>query len=82
MIDKNRRAKNLWKRKKIIPFLDKRKEIMKNTKFKVEDIFHNIVSEKYISNEQIAILDTFSAKIIGRLIFVKIYIYLNLEKRK
>ena len=44
-------------------YIDKRKEIMNSTKFKVEDIFGDIVSKDSISAEQITKLNKFLAKI-------------------
>ena len=44
-------------------YLDKRKEIMKNTSFKVEDIFGDIISRDSLSPEQITKLYNFLAKI-------------------
>ena len=44
-------------------YLDKRKEIMNSTKFKVEDIFGDVFSRDSISTEQIAKLNNFWAKI-------------------
>ena len=40
-------------------YLDKRKEIMDSTKFKVEDIFGDVISKNSISPEQITKLDNF-----------------------
>ena len=44
-------------------YVDKRKEIMNSTKFKVEDIFGDVISKDSISPEQITKLNNFSAKI-------------------
>ena len=44
-------------------YLDKRKEIMKNTQFKVEDIFGDVISKDSVSPEQISKLNNFLAKI-------------------
>ena len=44
-------------------YLDKRKELMKNTQIKVEDIFGDIISKKNFSQEQISKPNIFSAKI-------------------
>ena len=44
-------------------YLEKRKEIMKNTEFKVGDIFGDIIIKDTISPEQIAKLKYFLAKI-------------------
>ena len=43
-------------------YIDKRKEIMESTKFKVEDIFGNVISKDFISPEQITKLNNFLAK--------------------
>ena len=44
--------------------IDKRSEIMKNTKLKVEDVFGDVLSkDDYYSQEQITKLNNFLAKI-------------------
>ena len=43
-------------------YLDKKSEIMKNTQFKVEDIFTDVISKDTISTEQITKLNNFLAK--------------------
>ena len=43
-------------------YLDKRKEIMKNTQFKVEDVFRDVISKNSFSQEQITNLVIFSPK--------------------
>ena len=43
-------------------YLDKRKEIMKNTKFDVKDVFGDIIGKDAISPEQIIKLNNFLAK--------------------
>ena len=43
-------------------YLDKRKEIMKNTKFDVKDVFGDIINKDTISPEQITKLNNFLAK--------------------
>ena len=43
-------------------YIDKRKEIMDSIKFRVEDIFGDIVSKDSISAEQITKLNNFLAK--------------------
>ena len=54
MIDKTIDKKEALELKKIyIHYLDKRKEIMNSTKFKVEDIFGDVISKDSISSEQI-----------------------------
>ena len=40
-------------------YLDKRKEIMKNTSFKVEDVFGDVISKDNFSQEQITELYIF-----------------------
>ena len=44
-------------------YLDKRKEFMNSAKFRVEDIFGDVISEGSISLEQITELNNFLAKI-------------------
>ena len=44
-------------------YVDKQKEIMDSTKFKVEDIFDDEISKDSISSEQISKLNNFLAKI-------------------
>ena len=44
-------------------YIDKRKEIMDSTKFKVEDIFSDIISKDSISPEQTTNLNNFLAKL-------------------
>ena len=54
MIDEKIDEKEALELKKIyIHYLDKRIEIMKSTKFKVEDIFGDVVSKDSIPPEQI-----------------------------
>ena len=43
-------------------YLDKRKDIMKNTQFKVEDVFGDIISKDNFSREQIIKLNNFSSQ--------------------
>ena len=43
-------------------YVDKKSEIMKNTQFKVEDIFSDVISKDTISTEQITKLNNFLAK--------------------
>ena len=50
-------------KKKYNHYVDKRKEIMDSTKFKVEDIFGDVISKDSISPEQITKLNSFLAKI-------------------
>ena len=64
MVDKKIDEKEAQELKKIYNhYLDKRKEIMNSTKFKVEDIFGDVISKDSISPEQITKLNDFSAKI-------------------
>ena len=64
MIDKKIDEKEANELKKIYNhYLDKRSEIMKNTSFKVEDVFGDIISKDSISPEQITKLNNFLAKI-------------------
>ena len=63
MIDKKIDEKEAAELKKIYNhYIDKRKEIMDSTKFKVEDIFGDVISKDSISPEQIAKLNNFLAK--------------------
>ena len=43
-------------------YVDKKSEIMKNTSFKVEDIFNDVLKKDTISQEQINKLNNFLAK--------------------
>ena len=64
MIDKKIDEKEALELKKIYNhYLDKRKQIMDSTKFKVEDIFGDVISKDTISQEQIVKLNNFLAKI-------------------
>ena len=45
-------------------YIDKGKEIMKNTQFKVEDVFGDVISKDNSSPEQITKLNKFLAKIL------------------
>ena len=63
-IDKKIDEKEAQELKKIYNhYVDKRKEIMNSTSFKVEDIFGDIISKVSISAEQITKLNNFLAKI-------------------
>ena len=63
MIDKKIDQKEAEQLKKIYNhYIDKRKEIMKNTSFKVEDVFGDVNSKDSISPEQITKLIKFLAK--------------------
>ena len=44
-------------------YIDKRSEIMKNTSFKVEHVFGDVISKDNFSQEQITKLNNFLAKI-------------------
>ena len=64
MIDKNIDRKEALELKKIYNhFLDKRKQIMDSTKFKVGNVFGDVISKDSISPEQITKLNNFLAKI-------------------
>ena len=64
MIDKNIVEKEaLELKKKYNHYIDKREKIMNSTKFKVEDIFGDVISKDFISPEQITKLNNFLAKI-------------------
>ena len=64
MIDKKIDEKEALELKKIYNYyLDKRKQIMDSTKFKVEDIFGDVISKDSDSPEQITKLNNFLAKI-------------------
>ena len=66
MIDKKIDEKDAKELKKIYNhYLDKRKEIMLNTEFKVQDIFGDVISEDSISPEQITKLNNFLAKMMS-----------------
>ena len=53
MVDKKIDQKEADELKKIyIHYIDKRSEIMKNTQFRVEDIFSDVISKDSISPEQ------------------------------
>ena len=43
-------------------YIDKRKEIMKNTSFKVEDVFGDVISRDNFSQEQMTKLENFLTK--------------------
>ena len=65
MVDKKIDKKEAEQLKQIYNhYVDKRKEIMDSTKFKVEDIFGDVISKDSISPEQITKLNNFLAKII------------------
>ena len=63
MIDKKIDQKEALELKKIYNhYLDKRKQIMDSTIFKVEDIFGDVISKDSISSEQITKLNNFFNK--------------------
>ena len=63
MIDKVINRKEADQLKQIYNhYVDKKSEIMKNTQFKVEDIFNEVINKDTISQEQIVKLNNFSAK--------------------
>ena len=64
MIDKKIDEKDAEQFKQIYNhYIDKIKEIMKNTQFKVEDVFGDVISKDNFSQEQITKLNNFLAKI-------------------
>ena len=64
MIDKKSDQKEAEQLKQIFNhYVDKKSEIMKNTSFKVEDVFGDVISKDSISPEQITKLNNFLAKI-------------------
>ena len=64
MIDKKIDQKEAEQLKQIYNhYVDKKSEIMKNTQFKFEDIFVDVISKDSISPEQITKLNNFLAKI-------------------
>ena len=63
MIDKVINQKEADQLKQIYNhYVDKKSEIMRNTSFKVEDIFNNVINKDTISQEQIIKLNNFLAK--------------------
>ena len=64
MVDKKIDEKEAQELKKIYNhYNDKRSEIMKNTNFKVEDVFGDVISKDNFSQEQLTKLNNFLAKI-------------------
>ena len=64
MVDEKNDEKEALELKKIYNhYIDKRKEFMKNTSFKVDDIFGDVISKDNFSQEQITKLNNFLAKI-------------------
>ena len=65
MIDKKIDEKEAMELTKIYNhYINKRSEIMKNTSFRVEDVFGDVISKDSISPEQITKLNNFLAKIL------------------
>ena len=65
MFDKKIDQKEAEELKKIYNhYLDKRKEVVKNTQFKVEDVFGHIISKDNFSLEQITKANNVLAKIL------------------
>ena len=65
MVDKRIDEKEAEELKNIYNhYIDTRNEIMRNTEFKVEDVFGNVISKDIFSQEQITKLNIFSAKIL------------------
>ena len=63
MIDKKFNGKESEQLKQIYNYYDdKKSEILKNTQFKVEDVFTDVISKDTISTEQITKLNKFLAK--------------------
>ena len=63
MVDKKIDEKESLELKKIYNhYIDKRKEIMKNTQLKVEDVFGELINKDTISPEQITKLNNFLSK--------------------
>ena len=64
MVDKKIDEKEAQELKKIYNhYIDKRSEIMKNTSFKVEDVFGDVISKDNFNQEQITKFNNFLAKI-------------------
>ena len=64
MVDKKIDEREAQELKKIYNhYIDKRSEIMKNTSFKFEDVFGDVISKDNFSQEQITKLNNFLAKI-------------------
>ena len=78
MVDKKIDEKEALELKKIYNhYVDKRTEIMNSTKFKVEDIFGDVISKDSISTEQITKLNNFFSK---KKVKININIKINLFK--
>ena len=64
MVDKKFDQKEAEQLKQIYNHsIDKKTELMKNTSFKVEDVFADVIRKDKFSQEQITKLNTFLAKI-------------------
>ena len=59
LLKKTDETEALGLRKVYYHYIEKRKEIMDSTKFKVEDVFGDVISQDSISPEQKTKLDTF-----------------------
>ena len=65
MVDKKIDEKEALELKKVYNhYLDKRKEIMNSTKFRVHDIFGDVISKDSILPEQITTPNNFLAKLL------------------
>ena len=63
MVDKKIDQKEADQLKQIYNhYVDKNSEIMKNTSFRVKDVFNDVISKETISPEQITKLNNFLAK--------------------
>ena len=64
MIDKKNDQKEAEQLKQIYNhYIDQRKDIMKNTQFRIEDVFGDVISKDKFYQKQITELNNFSAKI-------------------
>ena len=64
MVDRKTDQKEAEQLKQIYNhYLDKRKDIMKNTSFRVQDVFGDVISKDNFSQEQMKKLNNFLAKI-------------------
>ena len=81
MVDKKTDEKEALELKKIYNhYIDERLVMMKNTSFKVEDVFGDVLSKDNFSQKQITELNNFSAKIMK--VYIIKLVCLNLERRK
>ena len=82
MVDKKIDEKEAQELKKtFIHYLDKRKEVMNSTKFKVEDIFGDVILNDSISPEQITELNNFCSKNNVNIIINIKFIFLKPRKK-